>query len=461
MMQGKQRLNRQGMLYAVDPVINLQTLNYLLHGLQRYGPRVPGNPHTEEHKRRVQWRTLWISLGLNEYFDDDFQSRMFKNASLIACSDDENTIGHSTLELRELRFLVAKHIVQNCITPFGVPRGSEKQGGQHQGVNFKSVTWPVDFVTSCLIDGKCTNLMNFWRQYDLHAGDDLMLFLQDKPTTEYHLSGHPRSMRKMTFPTLSKAKYGEEIRFASDKLDALHNKEKLWDFWEKITKTKELTKKIRKEGLSGKVKLSDKFCIEPLFQLVPGTSSSHLPEIEDAVWEQGFWHIARCQVMQLGFNRALPIHSDATSLLNGKLLQATFEPVWMDGHNARHVSDKRLWEEHAEPYESSKRKRTEITEEEKPDTERDFSYNDMMYAAKGTINIPDIILGQEGNGPPESKIDTLNGETKLLQAGQQGADGPLHSKVSGFPPNTSTCLSCSCFFCEDENPKPLCPGGFL
>ena len=33
----KKKYNRQGVLYAIDPVVNLATVNYILHGLQRFG----------------------------------------------------------------------------------------------------------------------------------------------------------------------------------------------------------------------------------------------------------------------------------------------------------------------------------------------------------------------------------------------------------------------------------------
>jgi hypothetical protein len=56
--------------------------------------------------------------------------------------------------------------------------------------------WPVDFVTAMVIDGKVINLVNFWKHDDINAGDDLMLYVEDRPCTEYVLSHHPKCMKK-------------------------------------------------------------------------------------------------------------------------------------------------------------------------------------------------------------------------------------------------------------------------
>ena len=65
--------------------------------------------------------------------------------------------------------------------------------------------WPVDFVTAMVIDGKVINLVNFWKHDDINAGDDLMLYVEDRPCTEYVLSHHPKCMKKQVglFPVYS------------------------------------------------------------------------------------------------------------------------------------------------------------------------------------------------------------------------------------------------------------------
>jgi hypothetical protein len=60
---------------------------------------------------------------------------------------------YCTLKLRHMRRILVDYLVKHVIKPFGIPRGSEKQGGQHQGSN-APVYWPVDFVTAMVVDGK-------------------------------------------------------------------------------------------------------------------------------------------------------------------------------------------------------------------------------------------------------------------------------------------------------------------
>lgn len=73
----KKKYNRQGILYAIDPVVNLATVNYILHGLQRYGF------DKGDHK---WWNTLWIALGIDEHFsghNHQYDGRTF-SAEMLA-----------------------------------------------------------------------------------------------------------------------------------------------------------------------------------------------------------------------------------------------------------------------------------------------------------------------------------------------------------------------------------------
>lgn len=47
-----------------------------------------------------------------------------------------------------------------------------------------------------VVDGKVINLVNFWKHDDINAGDDLMMYVEDRPCTEYVLSHHPKCMKK-------------------------------------------------------------------------------------------------------------------------------------------------------------------------------------------------------------------------------------------------------------------------
>ena len=154
----KKRFNRQGVLYAVDPVCNLATVNYLLSGLQRYG---------FDRKNEKNWYTLWTAFGIDDYFkkldgtDKLLSARMQDMQNMIDTFEMDPTQPRApTLRLRAIMALshhrrrVAEYIIKNIITPFGVPRGSEKQGGQHEGLGAKRITYPVDFVTALVVDGK-------------------------------------------------------------------------------------------------------------------------------------------------------------------------------------------------------------------------------------------------------------------------------------------------------------------
>lgn len=207
----KKKYNRQGILYAVDPVVNLATVNYILHGLQRFG----------YDKENVSWHTMWQALGIDQHFAKKFpdgfskamtnvdraingtMSALLGNAAMTETQRDEEIKARfiAMAYMRYLRREVVDYLIKNIIRPFGVPTGSERQGGQHQGSN-SAITWPVDFVTTLTIDGLVINLVNFWRHEDLNSGDDLMLYVEDRPFQEYMLSHHPKNVKKQVFPTL-------------------------------------------------------------------------------------------------------------------------------------------------------------------------------------------------------------------------------------------------------------------
>jgi hypothetical protein len=71
--------------------------------------------------------------------------------------------------------------------PFGVMTGSDMQGGQHEGGVDRIATYPVDYVGSFLIDGKCIKLNNLWRHLNVAAGDDLGLVLKQTSIHEKSL----------------------------------------------------------------------------------------------------------------------------------------------------------------------------------------------------------------------------------------------------------------------------------
>lgn len=446
----KKKYNRSGVLHAIDPVVNLATANFILHGLQRHGYKADAEPN---------WNTLWLALDIDNYFEKRYNGKLSQR---MKAADDEieriNALPQRTeldlatrldniAALKSMRRTLCEHVVKNLIVPFGVPRASDRQGGQHQGVNMKSVTYPVDFVVAMVIDGKTINLSNSWRQHNFSSGDDLIYYLEDCPTVAYNLSHHPKSMRKQTFGNLNKWEVPRHMvagkNMCDDSVRAMH---RLYDLiydvatrrvsggrpgapvppapgepylfregastaagpanrlnsanpaiqaaaklknkkdWgnvdnvrllpreamqafnrasryfsttqdlvnfvntavfedaDKPMSTDSLVRTIerleayykenRDNGMPRKTRLSefemDKMVAvdETIYQLLPGVTSSCLNGVQEAIWRHGYWHIARSQVMSFAYDEDLRMHSDATVLNRGALLEATFAPVW-------------------------------------------------------------------------------------------------------------------------------------
>jgi hypothetical protein len=138
LVSDKKKYNRQGILFAIDPVMNLATTNYILHGLQRYG---------FDRKDGKNWHSLWMAFGIDDYFKSldgielsttmmNIREKIHKFSKVApGAAQNLDHLGErmsGILEMRHHRRRLAEYIIKNIITPFGIPRGSEKQGGQHQ-----------------------------------------------------------------------------------------------------------------------------------------------------------------------------------------------------------------------------------------------------------------------------------------------------------------------------------------
>jgi hypothetical protein len=180
----------------------------------------------------------------------------------------------------------------------------------------RSVTNPVDFVTALVVDGKAINLANFWRDDDISAGDDLVLFLEERPYETYTLSHNPRSRKTVQFEPLGKWKLHTGVlgtgRECNPRLVGVrHNLEKAVEAelfhtaaaanWRaKLEKSVQgIVDDARKRGRDGAKMSGSLFTETPeaVFQLVPGVASSPYCGMRGALWNDGFWHIARSQVI--------------------------------------------------------------------------------------------------------------------------------------------------------------------
>lgn len=138
-MRGENYFQRNGLGRAVDCIVNLPTVNYILRGLQ--------SPCTNP-----AWDHFLAQFGTN-LRRQDFQNRR-----------------------SGMRQTACELFVRDCIAPLGVVIASEKQGGQHEGTN-SAVDWAVNFVATICVDGFNENMVNLWRRCGVSAGDQLMLIV--------------------------------------------------------------------------------------------------------------------------------------------------------------------------------------------------------------------------------------------------------------------------------------------
>ena len=272
----KQHLGR-----AVDAIVNLPTLNYILAGLQY----PPGGTI-------AQWENFYSSVAV-----------------------DENTIKFADFQDPLKKFHAISCFVRDCVRPIGIVIGSENQGGQHQGNGAGAVDWPTDFVVTILVQGLCDNTANHWRCCEISAGDDLMLALAHTFPSDSELQS----------PHLRKDdhKYGEgwkEGNFQKPKANQTYT----LNHWRYGTIRQTLDAK------------PDDFKNLGLVELIPASttevSKPWLLQAGPNVAE-GVWHIARSQVMASSFARHEMAHApgyrdDTQNLRGGPLIECQVDPLW-------------------------------------------------------------------------------------------------------------------------------------
>ena len=257
-------MRRAGLGTAVDSLVNLPTVNYILAGLQLgLGSDDPGN----------LWRELFHNL----------DSHAFPNKR-------ERSLSQRPVELADIL-----HFVRSCVRPFGVARGSEKQGGQDQAT-ISPATWPVSFVTSLTIDGKESNVINIWHHLDLSAGDDLVLRLKLMPVRPYTLNHYYKSVKRQS--------WGER-------------KHHIWQLVPDILHFDPMghERAEYERALAGVPR--------PLRTLFGD-------ELEGPEWqEMGYWHVGRSQLMRGKYGEEVYWHNDLANMLKTSHLDITFQPVFV------------------------------------------------------------------------------------------------------------------------------------
>lgn len=251
----------------IDAFINLPTLNYLLAGLQLcYVPSHPG---------RSKWFDLLHDLDQERYAAPGFQ-----------------------LTLWDLRY-----VIRDLVVPFGVVRGSEKQGGQDE-TGFSPATFPVNFVTNMVLDGHERNVVNYWHYHDVSAGDDLVFRLKPMPLptgkSAYTLNHYYKGFVQQNFES-----YTMQRNLGHPHANHV---------WQLVPDIFSLECKPENDGAFGEAGVI----------MSPGFEVPH-----DYVWqEHGYWHVARSQVMFRKYAQQEYYNDDMANQLKVNHLDLTFEPAY-------------------------------------------------------------------------------------------------------------------------------------
>ena len=263
-------LHRSGLGTAIDPMINLCTLNYILAGLQICGS-VDG--------LRQRWDQLL------HYLD----ARRFR--------------GFTPANPQRYDFGDLQHIVRHLIRPFGVAHGSEKQGGQHEG-SMSPVTWPVSFVISLTLDGKEANLLNIWHKHDVEAGNDMVLRLKPvpmPPNNKYTLNHYPKGLVEKTFSQSVMVQAANAMGGNA------------------ITHVWQLVPDIFSLNLENPIPAN--LGLPPPFNPVNNLRYC---------WQQeGYWHIARAQIHCKTYGVEEFYYNDLANNLRTGHMDVTFQPTFM------------------------------------------------------------------------------------------------------------------------------------
>ena len=261
---------RSGLGTAIDPMINLCTLNYILAGMQIC---------TQLDATRPAWDRLF------NYLDKDRFPGFVPGAAG-----------------RQYNFEDIKCLTRHLCRPFGVAHGSEKQGGQHEG-GYSPVTWPVNFVISLVLDGKDANVVNIWHRHDVEAGNDLVLRLKLvtlPPGNKYTLNHYSKSLMEKTFSTNLLDQIAQNGAVP-------HRFTHIWQL------------------------VPDVFSLDLEDALNPvHIHPNFIPTRPRFVWQQeGYWHIARAQIHCKHYGTEEYYYNDLANNLRTGHMDLTFQPTFL------------------------------------------------------------------------------------------------------------------------------------
>lgn len=291
-------MKRAGLGTAIDPFINLCTLNYILSGMQ-LGVNNDSNN---------LWVELLCNLDRQRFGGGSGTGRDYEGSGKITIND-------------------IVHVVRHCIRPFGITRGSEKQGGQNEAT-LSPATWPVSFVASMTIDGKESNVLNIWHSHELHAGNDLVLRLKPMPVRPYTLNHYYKSVKRQSWETrhFSERTGGFVWQLVPDlfelelpsaeEVEQNRNAFRAWDKTKCALDRFEYWARV----------INGNAPYEPVY---PNNIYGEYDVNEHPTWQElGYWHIGRAQIQTGKYGTEEYWHNDLANSLKTNHLDITFQPVW-------------------------------------------------------------------------------------------------------------------------------------
>lgn len=284
-------------LFSFTPFCNFITANYILAGLQRWGSSAP--PEGQVSTSRP-WHELYKAFGYQ-------QNGVYKIDTKKEVEDEEGkkiTILNYEECLPEVLRVVRTHLI-----PFGICAGSEEQGGQHEK-SLLPVQAAVNHVTTMTLDGQNRDLVNYWRQEKLHAGDTLTFQLRLVETQNYTLNHYYKAQSQACFPT--KMKVWQLVPVVLDPVPR----------WMHVTFQEQAI--LKEKGMDA----GDRDAMNPRLKGIMQRDFESFDKGYCA--DRGYWRIGQmmhfrgAQCPQANFD-----HNDAMNFLSGGLLQITFAPVWV------------------------------------------------------------------------------------------------------------------------------------
>lgn len=286
-------MRRAGLGTAIDPLINLCTLNYILSGLQLGINGQPGQGN------------LWTELFYN------LDKQWFGKPTGV----DSRDYATHPVGLDDVM-----HVIRHCIKPFGITRGSEKQGGQDEAT-ISPATWPVSFVVSLTLDGKESNVVNIWHYHELHAGNDLVLRLRLMPLRPYTLNHYYKGVKRQNWDMRDKFVWQlvpDIFHIDMPKDDEMKEMRRIFQMAEPY---------IDEFGdemyAIGRVRVH-------VDHIRNDTGRHYLTISEKTPWQElGFWHIGRSQIMTGKYGVEEFWHNDMANTLKTNHLDITLQPMFV------------------------------------------------------------------------------------------------------------------------------------